>query len=476
MAIVKTTLVVQNFPDELSTDEIGDLVKYFGASHVRVLPKKGMIKCRVFAVFPSPALAECALGRLHQLEVFGSVLRAEYAKTEQRGSFPKLGDIPQPAKVENVATTGDAVKPSKKSKLQSSINEFHKSLQATSEKFGIKYPLSPHFVYHYPPPNRNIIANIIHSLISVPKFYTQVIHLMNKMNLPPPFGPITQAPPIIEDGILERELQAGQHIVSDDVNVEEEMESETESELESENEGDNVKTSEFPVKRAARTTKKSNKKRLLSRIRNKTVKSNDQEIVVNKVVKADEVFDVSGGQQSKKIELKIAPSLSDQSVSQVEEQTDSAVGGFGVFAPTAKTTEEDEEPEKDVEYSSEFITSSDLKANRIPKDDFKRLPVFKNYQAGTPTTRLYIKNVAKGVEEKDLYFIYGRYVNMGNEDEKNMFDIRLMTEGRMKGQAFVTLPTPQKAERALNETNGFILKDRPLVVQFARSAKAKDSK
>lgn len=53
------------------------------------------------------------------------------------------------------------------------------------------------------------------------------------------------------------------------------------------------------------------------------------------------------------------------------------------------------------------------------------------------------------------------------------FDVRLMQDGRMKGQAFVTLPCVENAHQALKETNGYILKDKPMIVQFARSATAK---
>jgi len=45
-----------------------------------------------------------------------------------------------------------------------------------------------------------------------------------------------------------------------------------------------------------------------------------------------------------------------------------------------------------------------------------------------------------------------------------------MTEGRMKGQAFVTLPSVSRAQQALHDTNGFVLHFKPLVVHFARSA------
>ncbi len=48
-----------------------------------------------------------------------------------------------------------------------------------------------------------------------------------------------------------------------------------------------------------------------------------------------------------------------------------------------------------------------------------------------------------------------------------------MTTGRMKGQAFITLPSVVRAEKALEETNGVMLQGKPLVVTFARSAQTK---
>lgn len=47
-----------------------------------------------------------------------------------------------------------------------------------------------------------------------------------------------------------------------------------------------------------------------------------------------------------------------------------------------------------------------------------------------------------------------------------------MQEGRMKGQAFITLPNVAQAQLALNETNGYILKDKAMVVQFAKVPKS----
>ena len=47
------------------------------------------------------------------------------------------------------------------------------------------------------------------------------------------------------------------------------------------------------------------------------------------------------------------------------------------------------------------------------------------------------------------------------------FDIRLMQQGRMKGQAFIGLPSEEAAVRAVEETNGYTLHGRPMVVVSA---------
>lgn len=51
----------------------------------------------------------------------------------------------------------------------------------------------------------------------------------------------------------------------------------------------------------------------------------------------------------------------------------------------------------------------------------KLLHVFKNYNPGTPNSRLYVKNLAKSVTEKDLKHIFGRYVIWTCDDEKNKY-------------------------------------------------------
>lgn len=44
------------------------------------------------------------------------------------------------------------------------------------------------------------------------------------------------------------------------------------------------------------------------------------------------------------------------------------------------------------------------------------------------------------------------------------FDVRLMQSGRMKGQAFIGLPSEEVAAIALRETNGYQLEGAPIIV------------
>lgn len=137
--------------------------------------------------------------------------------------------------------------------------------------------------------------------------------------------------------------------------------------------------------------------------------------------------------------------------------------------------EKEESSEPQVEENSaetKCVTAEELAANQIPHKDLGVLPVFKNYHPGAPTCRLYIKNCAKTVVVEDLEFIYNRY-RVPDRNISSQFDIRLMQEGRMKGQAFVTLDSIDMAQKALKETNGYILKTKPLVVVFAKSAAQK---
>ncbi len=69
-------------------------------------------------------------------------------------------------------------------------SEFKKKLferiNGISAAFNVAYPINPKLRYEYPPINATTLENISYALITNPNFYTQTLHLMNKMNLPCP--------------------------------------------------------------------------------------------------------------------------------------------------------------------------------------------------------------------------------------------------------------------------------------------------
>lgn len=458
-----TTLIIKHLPSEFTIEEKEEFLQHFGATKVHCMSETGRMKNIAFANFPNKENAEIALKRLHQLEVLGCNLVVEYAKDQNRKDFPHESDFKRFCdKQEDVTVNGV----SEKENIRLKMEEFSRRIHAVAPHLKLDYLPSPLLKYAYPNPSPSIITNIANALASVPKFYTQVLHLMNKMNLPPPFGSITQAPPLQPDLPVAEDIEQ-------DIMEEEEMEvtSSEESELESDEEL--KKQQPTAIKRQLKKQKRKVKKPKLKDLLGTTVASFPK-TASGPVLAHTDVFDIPAENQIlKKIQINIKPS---NEVENTEEKEDlsknkEAVhveeGGFGTIEPHkmgADSESNQDEKIEDIWSESKFITSQELKRKKCSENEIKHLPVFKNYKPGQPTYRLYIKNLAKHVCEEDLRYIFGRYIDRTSENERNMFDIRLMKEGRMKGQAFITLATETQAIQALKETNGFVLSGKPLVV------------
>lgn len=360
------------------------------------------------------------------------------------------------------------------------IKEFEARLSAAAANLGIKHPIPPHLKYFYPPPSASIIANIVQTLVAVPKFYTQVLHLMNKMNLPTPFGTLKTLPSQYAEVLkLTGFYSEKDQMNSDAAELQERLQGNKEDEEYKSSEGDASETEselesdrdEFPEKRKPSVAVK--RKLKPSRIINKRPNFSllKQTCVPHprlSTPSVGEVFENVDNRQSKRLELKLKGTLPTETMSDAKKE-DHEPGGFGkieaAIEPKDKTVDDLVEWKGE---SSKYISKEELQNNRINKADWAILPVFKNYQQGEPTVKLYIKNLAKTTTEADLKHIYGRYVFWHNEEEVSMFSIRLMKEGRMKGQAFVTFPSADKASEALMDTNGYILNDKPMVVAFGK--------
>ncbi|KAM3593376.1 uncharacterized protein V6R79_011675 [Siganus canaliculatus] len=487
------TLLIRHLPAELSAVEKEDLLKYFGAESVRIFSNRGLMKHAAFATFRSEKSAAQALSRLHQLEILEHTLIVEFAKGQDHVTV--LKDPP-------VSNSGKNVKEEQKKEEPKQV-DVPLIDTGVAPSLGVKFQFNPTLKYLYPPPSNSILTNITHALLSVPKFYVQVLHLMNKMNLPCPFGPVTARPPMFEFLPPAPPIPMPPPFPPDFPPLpEEEMQlsSEEESEYESGDDEDKERIARLmglvnqACKRPLRAKTASKRKKPKIKDLLYAPKPDSQSAPA---LQPSDVFEQPLPAGQKKIEFHISvpevaamvegtgPSQRNGDDGEDEEtqltsssasssQQAAEAEGFGKLYPSAQPSQEQEEHSDDEQdLPSDIISRKELEKGRLSREEIKRMSVFKNYEPGEPTCRLYVKNIAKQVEEKDLKYIYGRYINPSSEEERNMFDIVLMKEGRMKGQAFVGLPSEQSAEKALRETNGYVLYDKPLVVNFARSARPK---
>jgi U11/U12 small nuclear ribonucleoprotein SNRNP65 len=355
-----------------------------------------------------------------------------------------------------------------------SSNEFRRKLferiNGLSTVFKVNYSINPNLKYEYPDLNPVILENIVNALISSPRFYTQTLHLMNKMNLPCPLVNYVRTPRPAGFQTINTDwcTQTSQTLVD---NEQLDM-STSESEME-------IDTTSPAQINSSQSVKNESK---LKKLKVKSFLNKQATVVAHKNVPIEQVFEQITTHESTGRKFQSKPKQSDDlSTNMVILQSE--FEGFAKMAPLSKSSEGStvqllptsiESDSLDINDQNQFIKQSDLEKNRMNLAELKELPVFKNYEKGETNSRLYIKNVSKKAQESDLKFIFGRYIDWNDESHKNAFDIRLMKEGKMKGQAFITMPNEQLAEKALNDTNGYLLLgDKPLVVQFARSSKPK---
>lgn len=197
-----------------------------------------------------------------------------------------------------------------------------------------------------------------------PNFYNQVLHLMNKMNLPCPF---TDKYPLESDLFKETEINLPEVVakthIQEDQTYEDICVSENESEIGSET--DQPQSGEIiPLKRK-RAQKKVVKRR-------KFVKPQIIPVQAGKAgLRPDDVFENSQMEQMpRKIELKISSDLSSIQVAQEIQAVENLQEGFKIIKAPQKPQEKEidsgyNDDNNKEEASFECITSEDLAANRV---------------------------------------------------------------------------------------------------------------
>ncbi|GBP69507.1 hypothetical protein EVAR_88407_1 [Eumeta japonica] len=427
---MSNVLIIRHLPEALSFQEKEQLLKHFGAQKVWQTSTQ---RNYVFAAFRTIEQAKNSLHRLHQLEIANKRLVVEYSTEKELVSSKK-------SESQNVSF------------ITTQIKEFLRSLNAWNPSVDFYQPPSPYIKYEYPPPTPESLINIIYALLSHKPLYIQLLHLMNKMCLESPFS--------VNDTAVAFFKNLFKEYLSPEITGTSHPDSEIESELSSAEEN-TEKCQNAPKLLKRNHLLPKTRKRIAAVLATATLPA------VKKKAMHQEIFEEISFQEHKKISLVVSQDV----LAKKHEVQPEEIGKIGILQK--EETKEDLCVNKIIQPEKPTITKKELLQNKISFSDMKKLPVFKNYHPGEPSMRLYIKNLAKSVHEEDVIRIYKRYVEELDQSQQNAFDVRIMQEGKMKGQGFVTFPSVGIAQMALNETNGFILKDKPIVVQFARVANKK---
>lgn len=456
-------LIIKNFPSKFGDEDKLHFLQLFGSENVTCL--HGRLQHCCFAEFPDHSSTQQALETLHQFELLGKRLVAEYAKPIHQ----QFADTVETKKVFNKLIFEADDKSKKEKEISDTAGDISNGI---APKIGLNHSFPNHLNYKYPEPTVQILTNIANALATVPKFYTLVLHLMNKMNLPPPFAGLTPSPPVAGDSIPVQDACV-------DTSDLQEFISSDESEIESDSE---TKKHEIYQHNQATSEPVRKRKRL------RTVpQANQEKLNVGKGKQSDVPVQTAFELESslKRLEFKLGASIKDavekKSQPQINYNVFDERGQFGKITPkhnkSTLSTESDDcneqlsNEESEVDESSDYVSSKQLKENKITNEAILAMNQFKNYKEGDQTNRLYVKNLGKQVVENDLLYIFRRFLRYCTEDEKAKFEIRLMQEGRMKGQAFITFPDEQIAETALKATHGYVLQEKPMVIQYGRSGK-----
>ncbi|XP_073335375.1 RNA-binding protein 41 [Pagrus major] len=111
----------------------------------------------------------------------------------------------------------------------------------------------------------------------------------------------------------------------------------------------------------------------------------------------------------------------------------------------------------------EPISDEEILNNRESEDGIRSVPRFRSYEPGKPNKVLCVKNLSPQASVAQLVALFSRF-----EQENGLPVVYRLLTGRMKGQAFITLPDSETAQKALQLVHGYRLLGKPLVVEFGR--------
>ncbi|XP_067626627.1 uncharacterized protein [Eurosta solidaginis] len=431
-----STLLIKNIPKSIKN--IANLLP--------TTPKelKPFGRRRLLLIYESETEAQNVLEQLQQLEVApGMRLKVAFFRKNKKSQPNTANKVMSANKTTqtNLHRAGDTAAPQ--------ITEYVSKLYACDAKLNFNQPPPPYLKYAYPRITPDILDAISIVLMSNTRFYTQVLHLMNRMNLEPPFGAkpagvrVTKGYP---QEVATQTVLSGEEMQNVLVERSDTVQEKSESELESSEDDE----------RNARQTKPE--------VTSKRKAADDLEEQLKK--KARQLLKSTLRDQKRPV---VAPT--EASTMRDDEHNTFTQSAFEQPQPAIGKTRKialNLQPQKPKKHLKTFVPPDDLNAERLTVKQLQELPIYKNYQRGEPSNKLYIKNLSKDVSDDDLKLLYIRFA------PAECLEIKVMQQGRMKGQAFVTfnglseVDTLSAVAKALEETNGFLLRQKPMVVCYGK--------
>ncbi|KAM8713080.1 hypothetical protein ACLKA7_013404 [Drosophila subpalustris] len=407
MSVTTSKLLLKSMPCTMS--EFGELIQELKLITPRSLNAFG--RRRVLIEYADAPEAQAALEQLLGLsDILDKPLRVCSFGPRQNSDDAEWKVKPTKANKSTQAAISRRAKDTRPQQEQE-INKYVQKLYACNNQCDFMQPPPPYLRYAYPPIDADILANINDALQSDKRFYTQVLHLMNRMNLSPPFGPRSAG--------FNLKATQNTHTIATQTET---IASESESELESESEHVQLRDLQLKRPRASVITEQYRKR-------------------------ARQLIQLAARQASRPVET--------------TERMD---------MPTSSVATWPHHPKIELKLPSTLpsVASSnkELPLERMSVEELELLAVYNNYKQGEPSNKLYIKNLDKSVTESQLRAVYARYA------PADSLDIKVMQQGRMKGQAFVTFQqledTAVVVAKALTETNGLLWQQKPMIVCYGK--------
>ncbi|KAE9042167.1 hypothetical protein PR001_g6311 [Phytophthora rubi] len=457
------SLRVRNLPAVLSSEAITSLLSHYGASRVRVLQRRNVASSgkepgaaapkklqKAVATFASREAQQNAQRRLQRMELAGHYLQVEVVGDEAATTSTET----QPEAVETGHTLPLKGQPPLPKGLPPPLPPTPAPVQnplyapvPLAPHLGLHYAPSPLLEYKYPKATESIVRNIANALIALPRFYTQVLHLMNKMNLPPPFevdaipGRFSARPEATEKGSgIAGARRPNRKRPRTGESLHEQIVEEEEDEEENGGVQDAVKedttASETHPTQLPQSSERTNAKssvafRPSSSGPSIATKDNDSrsELIGKPLVR-----------QNKLLTIKKNAALN--GAFQLGAESRSNHGTHQLARPGV-------------------ISKNELDRQRVPPKDLLKEPLLASYSRGSPSNVVLAKNIARGVDEKDLRFVFGYVLPLNS----TLDSVKIRLSAAMSS-ALVTYPDEAIATAAVDEFHGLQLEGQTLIVSF----------